>query len=139
MTQIKVYPPTQLPDRGVSETQFKIWLEELEVYLSQEEKFQVFLEGGDYALWESQEENSNRITELKGADLTRPNRSEPSDTAKLKERIRDLRTVLSIVGKCVSEGHYEAVVRHSTSMESIFKNLRCDYDIQQRTILALHG
>ena len=138
MTQIKVYPPTQLPDRGVSETQFKIWLEELEVYLSQEEKFQVFLEGGDYALWESQEENSNRITELKGADLTRPNRSEPSDTAKLKERIRDLRTVLSIVGKCVSEGHYEAVVRHSTSMESIFKNLRCDYDIQQKGIHFLN-
>ena len=138
MPQIKVYPPTQLPDREVSETQFKIWLEELEVYLSQEEKFQVFLEGGDYALWESQEENTNRITELKGGDLTRPNRSGPSDTAKLKERIRDLRTVLSIVGKCVSQGHYEAVMRHSTSMESIFKNLRCDYDIQQKGIHLLN-
>ena len=53
MPQIKVYPPTPLPDRGVSETQFKIWIEELEVYLSQEEKFRVFLEGEAYSEWES--------------------------------------------------------------------------------------
>ena len=104
------------------------------MYLSQEGKFHVFLEGVLYALWKSQEENSNRITELKGADSTRSIRSEPSDTAKLKERLRDLRLVLSIMGKCVSQGHYEAVVRHSTSMGSIFKNLRCDYDIQQKDI-----
>ena len=138
MPQIKVYPPTQLPDRGVSETQFKIWLEELEVYLSQEDKFHVFLEGGDYAQWDSQEDNPNRLSELKGEDLARDNRTGPSDAAKLKERIRDLRTVLSFVGKCVSQGHYEAVVRHSTSMQSIIKTLRCDYDIQQKGIHFLN-
>ena len=138
MPQIKVYPPTQLPDRGVSETQFKIWIEELEVYLSQEDKFRVFLEGGDYAEWKSQENNPDRLTALKGGDITRENRTGPTDIARLKDRVRDLRTVLSIVGKCVSQGHYEAVVRHSTSIESIFKDLRCDYDIQQKGIHFLN-
>ena len=138
MTQIKVYPPSQLPDRSVSETQFKIWIEELEVYLSQEEKFRVFLQGGDYDQWQAQESNPDRILGLKGEDLTRPARSTETDTAKLKERVRDLRTVLSIVGKCVSQGHYEVVVRHSTSMQSIFDNLRCDYDIQQKGIHFLN-
>ena len=138
MTQIKVYPPSQLPDRSVSETQFKIWIEELEVYLSQEEKFRIFLDGGDYDQWQSQESNPDRLEELKGEDLTRPARTAGSDAAKLKERVRDLRTVLSIVGKCVSQGHYEVVVRHSTSMQSIFNNLRCDYDIQQKGIHFLN-
>ena len=42
MPTIKIYPPSQLPDRLVSETHFNIWLEELEVYLSQEKDFEVF-------------------------------------------------------------------------------------------------
>ena len=54
MPSIKVYPPKPLPDRGVSETQFKIWIEELEVYLSQEEGFRKFLPGEAYESWSSQ-------------------------------------------------------------------------------------
>ena len=138
MPQIKVYPPNQLPDRGVSETQFKIWLEELEVYLSQEDKFRPFLAGGDYENWQSQENYPDRLQALQGNDLEGPGRTNATDADKLGERVRDLRTVLSIVGKCVSQGHYDAVVRHSTSMQSIFDNLRCDYDIQQKGIHFLN-
>ena len=72
MPQIKVYPPIPLPDRGVSETQFKIWIEELEVYLSQEDKFRVFLEGEAYSEWESQENNPDRLTVVKGEDSSMP-------------------------------------------------------------------
>ena len=51
------------------------------------------------------------------------------------ESIRiNLRTVLSIVGKCVSEGHYDSVVRHSTSLKWIFDMLRSDYDIQSKGV-----
>ena len=66
MPTIKIYPPSQLPDRNVSETEFNIWKEELEVYLSQEESFQQFLEDGNYKAWKKQEEaiNGNRITDL---------------------------------------------------------------------------
>ena len=136
MATIKVYPPSQLPDREVSETQFKIWIEELEVYLSQVERYEVFLKDGDYPEWTSQENNENRLTEVKGADARQLDRSK--DAANLKLRVKDLRTVLSIVGKCVSQGHYDAVVRHSTSMKSIYDMLRCDYDIQQKGIHFLN-
>ena len=78
MPQIKVYPPNQLPDRGVSETQFKIWLEELEVYLSQEDKFRPFLVGGDYETWQSQENYPDRLQALRGKDLEGPGRTIPT-------------------------------------------------------------
>jgi hypothetical protein len=136
MATIKVYPPSQLPDRGVSETQFKIGIEELEVYLSQVERYEVFLKYGDYSTWESQDNHSNRLNSVKGEDLRQPDRT--NDPANLKLRVKDLRTVLYIVGKCVSQGHYDAVVRQSTSMESIYNMLRCDYDIQQKGIYFLN-
>ena len=73
MPSIKIYPPSQLPDRNVSETEFCIWKEELEVYLSQETDFQCFLEGGAYTNWQSQESGTtNRIASLQGADARRP-------------------------------------------------------------------
>ena len=50
MPTIKIYPPSQLPDREVSETQFSIWKEELEVYLSQDKEFEVFLPGEKYTI-----------------------------------------------------------------------------------------
>ena len=39
MPSLKIYPPVKLPDKNVSETQFNMWQEELEVYLSQESNF----------------------------------------------------------------------------------------------------
>ena len=117
MATIKVYPPSQLPDRGVSEKQFKIWIEELEVYLSQVYRKNVFLDGGAYAMWQSQEDNPDRLTKVKGEDATQADRTGAIDAANLKRRQGDLRTVLSIVGKCVSQGHYDAVAHHSTSMK----------------------
>ena len=66
MPTIKIYPPSQLPDRNVSEIEFNIWKEDLEVYLSQEESFQQFLEDGKYDTWKKEEESRNgkRIMEL---------------------------------------------------------------------------
>ena len=108
MPSIKIYPPTQLPDRGVNETQFNIWKEELEVYLSQEEEFAIFLGGGDYGEWQSQEENEVRISELRGGARLRTQAQidRVSNVDLLRKRQRDLRTVLSIIGKCVAQGHY---------------------------------
>ena len=34
MPSLKIYPPSRLPDNDVTETQFNMWKEELEVYLS---------------------------------------------------------------------------------------------------------
>ena len=133
MPSIKVYPPSQLPDRGVNETQFNIWVEELEVYLSQEAEYRVFLAGEDYGVWQSQENNPARLTDLKGSDVD-GRRTIAQNSSQLKIRQRQLRTVLSIVGKCVSIGHYDSVMRHSTSLESIYDMLRSDYDMQKKGI-----
>ena len=55
MPSLKIYPPSQLPDRDVTETQFNIWQEELEVYLLQEKDYAVFLKDGAYETWESEQ------------------------------------------------------------------------------------
>ena len=64
MPSIKIYPPTQLPDREVNETQFNIWVEELEVYLCQEKDYEIFLKGGKYENWESAEVNPDRVPDV---------------------------------------------------------------------------
>ena len=147
-TSIKIYPPSKLPDRNVSETQFNIWSEELEVYLSQERDFSMFLPGGRYETWSNHEINPLRINDIKQEDRyiagnvyvgvdQEPLSEEDAErlNADVLDKVRkNLRTVLSIIGKCVSEGHYTSIVKHSTSIEWIYSTLRSDYDIQQKGI-----
>ena len=144
MPSIKIYPPSQLPDREVTETQFSIWKEELEVYLGQEPDFVCFLPGQPYENWQSYEVNQDRIgiRDLKAEDIVVPSQEnglnaeaarQRNDKTAIKLR-NSLRTVLSLVGKCVSQGHYNSVVRHSTSLKWIYDMLRSDYDIQQKGI-----
>ena len=73
MPSLKIYPPSRLPDSNVTETQFNMWQEELEVYLSQEADFKVFLPNKLYADWSSYEENPDRIRALKDRDVVREN------------------------------------------------------------------
>ena len=146
MPSIKIYSPSRLPDSGVSETQYHMWQEELEVYLSQEEAYKVFLPGKAYENWMSYEENPLRIPALKQEDIIIPNNNEREGriitTAQAQTANEDkldnirisLRTVLSIVGKCVSEGHYNSVIKHATSLEWIYNMLRADYDIQNKGV-----
>ena len=135
MPSIKIYPPSQLPDRGVTETQFNIWCEELEVYLAQEDEFAQFLPDGKYPTWTSKETNADRITQLHNDDQALPNmNTQAARAAKLRSVRTKLRTVLAIIGKCVSEGHYNSVIRHSTSLQWIYDTLRSDYDLQNRGI-----
>ena len=135
MPAIKIYPPSKLPDRGITETQFNIWKEELEVYLSQEKDFKVFLTGQKYQTWQSAEINNSRIPELHQTDQTNDART---NNQKIDGIRNNLRTVLSIVGKCVSEGHYNSVIRHSTSLQWIYDMLASDYDIQTHGIHFFH-
>ena len=69
MPSIKIYPPTPFEDRGVTETRFNIWKEELEVYLNQEKAFSVFLTGEKYEKLKSAEANPNRIEQLNSSDI----------------------------------------------------------------------
>ena len=90
--------------------------------------------------WQNRESGtSNRITMLQGHDTGRPQQQVDniSDENLLRKRNRDLRTYLSIIGKCVSLGHYFSVIRHSASFENICNNLRKDYDIQKKAFIFL--
>ena len=73
MPSLKIYPPSRLPNTGVNETQFNMWQEELEVYISQDPEFKLFLPTKTYASWSSYEENSYRIHELKANDVIQVN------------------------------------------------------------------
>ena len=68
MPSIKLYPPDQLPAEGVSDSQFGVWKEELEVYLESEDKFDQFMPDGRYSTWLSAEEDEKRIVQAKLPD-----------------------------------------------------------------------
>ena len=135
MPSLKIYPPTRLPISNITETQFNIWKEELEVYISQEADFKIFLPTKAYATWIAYEENNDRIADLKDNDRVVPNENnrqgreitaieaEEANDEKIDSIRTNLRTVLSIIGKCVSEGHYNTVVKHSTSLTWIYERL----------------
>jgi hypothetical protein len=124
MPSIKIYPPNQLPEKGVSNQLFDVWCHELEVYVGQDERMAVFLPGGTYHTWEPYDTNQNRIRAVAGTDAA----------AQLPVRRRELSTFLSIVGKACNLQHYNVIIRHSTSVDWIYNKLREDYDIQQKGI-----
>ena len=144
MPSIKIYPPSQLPNKKLTETQFSTWREELEVYISQEKAFQIFLPGNAYETWESAESYNLRIRHLRDNDRIQPDENIDAEQAqndnddKLAEIRTSLRTMLAIVGKCVTEGHYNSVVRHSTSLNWIYEMIKGDYDIQAKGIHFFH-
>ena len=124
MAPIKIYPPTKLPEKGVTDLLFNIWVEELEVYLSQDDRFTPFMRGGHYNAWEAYDANADRINAPIGEDAV----------VDLPNRRAQLRTFLSIVAKACDINHYNVVTRHSTSLQWIYDKLREDYDIQQKGI-----
>lgn len=128
MSSIKIYPPNQLPSEGVTDVQFQIWKNELEVYLEIEAKFRKFLPGGKYDTWIPAEDNELRITEPKGTDTDEH----------LPEIRRELRQFITIVAKYIHLDYYNPVIRHSSSLKWIYAKIRQDYDIQQQGIHFLN-
>ena len=91
MPSIKIYPPSKLPDRKLTETQFSIWREELEVYLSQEKTFLMFLPGQSYSTWESAEAFDMRIRQLHQQDMVRIDRDIDAAEAALQNEKKTCR------------------------------------------------
>ena len=96
MPSIKIYPPSQLPERRLTETQFNIWREELEVYLSQEKSFKIFLPGEAYQNWESAETYNMRIRQLQANDRVQAhgNIDAAQANALNEDKLSDFRTSL---------------------------------------------
>lgn len=124
MSGIKIYPPKELPAEGVTDTQFAMWTEKLEIYLEIEEKFRKFLPGGTYDKWLPAEDNSNRI------ETPHP----PDTDAKLPEIRRELRQFIAIIAELVHQDYYNPIMKHSTSLTWIYKKIRQDYNIEHKGI-----
>ena len=124
MSSIKIYPPNTLPQEGISDVQFEIWRETLEVYLEIEEKFRKFLPDGRYENWIAAEINDKRILVAK----------EPDKAEHLPDIRRDLRQFLTIVAKYVHMDFYNPIQQQSTSIKWIYKKIREDYDIMTQGI-----
>lgn len=124
MSSIKIYPPNTLPAEGITDVQFQIWCQELEVYLEIEEKFRKFLPGGKYDKWIAAEQNEKRIIVAKA----------PDTAAMLDDIRRELRQFICIVAKYVHQDHYNPIVRHSTSLQWIYAKIREDHNIMQQGI-----
>jgi hypothetical protein len=99
MSSIKIYPPAQLPNEGVTDTQFSIWKEELEIYLECETKFRKFLPNGKYQNWIAAEENEKRIL----VAIT------PDTAESLPDTRCDLRQFISIVAKNIHQDYYNPI------------------------------
>ena len=132
MGGIKYSPPNKLPEGPISEQEYQKWRCELEMYLSTEDKFAHFFPGQALQNWLSGEEaGDERLT----AEQIEPRQEREPDLA---ARNRHLKIFLSLIAKCVSDGHHTMVMQHSTSLESIFEELRKDYDIQAKGIHFLN-
>ena len=124
MSSIKIYPPNTLPAEGITDVQFQIWCQELEVYLEIEPKFRKFLSGGKYDRWIAAEQNEKRVIIPKT----------PDTTDMLDDIRRELRQFICIVAKYVHQDHYNPIVRHSTSLKWIYAKIREDHNIMQAGI-----
>ena len=82
----------------------------------------------------AQQDDADDHDDAQARQQEQQRRIQRQEAAALDKVRKSLRTVLSIIGKCVAEGHYNNVVRHSTSLEWIYTMLRSDYDIQQKGI-----
>ena len=137
MGGIRYHAPNQLPEGPLSEQAFQKYKTELEMFLSMEDKFALFLPGETYSVWRPGEEGENRIKDKKQVkaddDVTLID-----DTVSLSLRNKHLKVFLTIVAKTVAESHYSTVMKHSTSLEWIYEELRKDYDIQTKGIHFLN-
>ena len=142
MGGIKYTPPNQLPEGPISEQAFQKWKTELEMYLGMEDKFALFFPGKALDTWRTGEEagderlNDEDLQEARHNDL--PHRRNPAREPSLEARNVHLKVFLSLIAKCVSDGHHATVMQHSTSLNGIFDQLRQDYDIQSKGIHFLN-
>ena len=142
MPQIKIHPPKQLPEQAISQQQFEDWVNELEIYLGQDDNMARFMSDGLYNEWLSQEQEPNRLQALLDGDPDQPEENAQNRAAKQREllakRRRELRTFIGQVAKSASKNMYAGIVRHATSLNWIYNKIREDYDIQTKGIHYLN-
>ena len=113
METIKISPPNKLPNKNLSVALFRVWKEELEVYLAQDSGLAVFMTNGAYSTWEPAAVYSDRIRKPEGTDRN----------VRLEARRIELSAFLNIVGKSCDIIHYNDIIQNSTSLQWIYSKL----------------
>ena len=125
---MKIKEPEKLARHGLTEADFGIWKDELEVFLSTNAAFDDFLPGGKYSTWEPSEKFTWRIRHVVEGD-------NPDNLRKIQ---KNLRQVLSITARYIHKDHYAPIMKLCTSFEWIYKRVRKDHNIQRQGIFFLN-
>ena len=97
MPSIKIFPPKQLLDKGLSKHAFEAWTSELEVFLCVDNDKAIFLQNGSYSSWQSEKTPQGKIQQLNAADELTVNRevTEPEKMAILNKKRKELKKFLN--------------------------------------------
>ena len=140
--QLKLLQPKELPESGVTISQFKPWVNHLANFLQQDLENNRFLKGGEYEFWLAAAESANgrRILEIHKDDEDRAD----IDAEKVEAKKQAMEKKLLIkrnaqLGKMlqhiVSFVHYteaDDIDQSSTSLEWTLTYLRQHYNIEAR-------
>ena len=113
MPVAKIHPPEKLPNKGLTEQNFKVWKTQLRTWLYSDEALGHFLTDGRYNEWQAEE-----VIQLTDPDPELP--QHPTQIQRdelLTKRRRQLVIFLSQVANCVSLNHYTTVLRHAISLQ----------------------
>jgi hypothetical protein len=113
MAPVMIYPQNKLPKQGFTELVFNEWREQLEIYLAQYSRLEVFMTNGIYGTWQAYVDNPKRITGPAGSDVI----------AQLSVRQSELCTFLNIVAKACDIAYYDYIMHYSTSLQCIYDKL----------------
>ena len=140
--QLKLLQPKELPDSGVTTSQFKPWVNHLKNFLQQDLENARFMTGGEYGTWKAaiEREDGRRILEIDDNDDDKRDIDAAAtavDRALLKKKLLAKRNAqLSKMIQHIVGFVYYAVANDidtdSTSLEWVFKYLRAYYNIEAR-------
>ena len=140
--QLKLLQPKELPETGVTISQFKPWVNHLRNFLQQDVENNRFLPGGEYETWKAANESANgkRIIEIHDDDedkveITAEKDGEKKKTLTKKLMIKRNAQLGKMLQHIVSFVHYteaDDIDQNSTGLEWILTYLRQHYNIEAR-------
>ena len=140
--QLKLLQPKELPETGVTISQFKPWVNHMRNFLQQDVENNRFLPGGEYETWKAANESANgkRIIAVHADD--EDNVDIIAETVAAKKTAMEKKLIIkrnAQLGKMlqhiVSFVHYteaDDIDQSSTSLEWILTYLRQHYNIEAR-------
>ena len=140
--QLKLLQPKELPETGVTISQFKPWVNHLRNFLQQDVENSRFLQGGEYENWKAANESANgrRITKISedDEDIADINSEKDADKKKaltkklLLKRNAQLGKMIQHIVSFVNYTEADDIDQSSTSLEWILTYLRQHYNIEAR-------